>query len=51
MGDVVPALQTTADGLKKVLENLVKDYKKKQEEMETWKVNNFVLVTIERERG
>lgn len=38
VGDVVPALQTTAEGLKKVLEGLVKDYKKKQEEMEAWKV-------------
>lgn len=38
VGDVVPALETTAEGLKKVLEGLVRDYKKKQEEMETWKV-------------
>ena len=39
VGDVVPALETTAEGLKKVLEGLVKDYKKKQEEMEAWKVS------------
>ena len=41
VGDVVPALETTAEGLKKVLEGLVKDYKKKQEDMETWKVFLF----------
>lgn len=38
VADVVPALQTNADGLKNVLEGLVKEYKKKQEEMDTWKV-------------
>ena len=37
--DVVPALQTNADGLKNVLEGLVKEYKRKQDEMETWKVS------------
>jgi hypothetical protein len=36
--DVVPALQTNADGLKSVLEGLVKEYTKKQQEMDTWKV-------------
>ncbi|KAF8424633.1 putative prefoldin subunit 2 [Tirmania nivea] len=44
VGDVVPALETTAGGLKKVLEGLVKDYKKKQEEMEAWKTKNNVQV-------
>ncbi|KAF8475881.1 Prefoldin beta-like protein [Kalaharituber pfeilii] len=44
VGDVVPALETTSEGLKKVLEGLVKDYKKKQEEMETWKAKNNVQV-------
>lgn len=38
VGDVVPALQTNADGLKKVLEDLVKQYGAKQDEMEKWKV-------------
>lgn len=42
VGDVVPALQTTAEGLKKVLEGLVKDYKKRQEEMEAWKVVTLI---------
>lgn len=36
--DVLPALQTNSDGLKKVLEELVKQYKRQQEEMEKWKV-------------
>jgi prefoldin subunit 2 len=38
VGDVVPALETNAEGLKSVLEGLVKEYKKKQEEMDKWKV-------------
>ena len=42
VSDVLPALQTNADGLKKVLDDLVKQYKSKQEEMEKWKVG-FVL--------
>ncbi|KAF8456302.1 Prefoldin [Terfezia claveryi] len=42
--DVVPALEATAEGLKNVLEGLVKDYKKKQEEMEAWKTKNNVQV-------
>ena len=36
--DVVPALRTNAEGLKKVLEDLVKQYKRQQDEMEKWKV-------------
>lgn len=36
--DVLPALQTNADGLKKVLDELVKQYKRQEVEMETWKV-------------
>lgn len=38
VNDVLPALQMNADGLKKVLEDLVKQYRSKQEEMEKWKV-------------
>ena len=41
VSDVLPALQTNADGLKKVLEDLVQQYKAKQEEMEKWKVYCF----------
>ena len=37
--DVTPALQTNSDGLKKVLEDLVKQYKKQQDEMDKWKVS------------
>ena len=36
--DIVPALQTNADGLKTVLDDLVKQYKSKQDEMDKWKV-------------
>lgn len=36
--DVIPALQTNSDGLKKVLDELVKQYKKQQDDMEKWKV-------------
>ena len=36
--DVTPALQTNSDGLKKVLEELLKQYKWQQEELEKWKV-------------
>jgi len=37
--DVIPALKTNSEGLSKVLEDLVKQYKSKQEEMEKWKVH------------
>lgn len=36
--DVLPALETNSVGLKKVLDGLVKQYKRQQEEMEKWKV-------------
>lgn len=36
--DVIPALKTNSEGLGKVLEDLVKSYKRQQEEMEKWKV-------------
>jgi hypothetical protein len=38
--DVVPALTTNAEGLKKVLDDLVKQYKVQQEKLEQWKVCN-----------
>ena len=37
--DVIPALKTNSEGLKKVLDELLKQYKKQQDEMEKWKVN------------
>ncbi|KAI9662853.1 MAG: hypothetical protein M1821_007900 [Bathelium mastoideum] len=42
--DVVPALETNLDGLKKVLDDLMKQYKTKQDEMEKWKKKNNVQV-------
>lgn len=36
--DVVPALKTNAEGLRKVLEDLVKQYKTKEDDFEKWKV-------------
>ncbi|KAK4181628.1 Prefoldin beta-like protein [Triangularia setosa] len=42
--DVIPALQTNAEGLKTVLDDLVKQYKTKQEELEKWKKKNNVQV-------
>ncbi|RYP76926.1 hypothetical protein DL771_001479 [Monosporascus sp. 5C6A] len=42
--DVVPALKTNADGLKKVLDDLVKQYKAKQDELEKWKKKNNIQV-------
>ncbi|KAK5113062.1 hypothetical protein LTR62_003641 [Meristemomyces frigidus] len=44
VGEVLPTLQTNAEGLKKVLEDLVKSYRSKQEEMEKWKKRNNVQV-------
>ncbi|KAF7535142.1 hypothetical protein G7054_g5593 [Neopestalotiopsis clavispora] len=35
--DVVPALKTNAEGLKQVLDELVKQYKTKQDDLEKWK--------------
>jgi len=42
--DVIPALQTNSEGLRKVLEDLVKQYNTKQAEMEKWKKKNNVQV-------
>ncbi|KAL8693804.1 MAG: hypothetical protein Q9218_001452 [Villophora microphyllina] len=42
--DVMPALQTNSDGLRKVLDELVKQYKRQQEEMEKWKKKNNVQI-------
>lgn len=42
--DVIPALKTNSEGLKKVLEELVKQYKKQQDEMEKWKVFPLPLI-------
>ncbi|KAL1971916.1 hypothetical protein VTN31DRAFT_2004 [Thermomyces dupontii] len=42
--DVIPSLRTNADGLKKVLEELMKQYKARQEEMDKWKKDNNIQV-------
>lgn len=42
--DVLPSLKTNADGLKQVLEELLKQYKAKQTEMDTWKVSYYSSV-------
>lgn len=42
--DIMPALATNSEGLKKVLDDLVKQYKRQQEEMEKWKKKNNVQV-------
>ncbi|CAF9937268.1 MAG: hypothetical protein ALECFALPRED_007159 [Alectoria fallacina] len=43
--DVTPALQINSEGLKKVLEELVKQYKRQQDDMEKWKVG-FLSLSI-----
>lgn len=40
--DVLPQLKTNADGLKKVLDDLLKQYTTKQEELEKWKVRSYL---------
>jgi prefoldin subunit len=44
--DVVPALKTNSEGLKKILEDLVLQYKTKQDEMEKWKVGYLLNHTL-----
>lgn len=44
--EIVPILQTNSDGLKKALEELVKQYKSKQDEMEKWKVRVSCALAI-----
>lgn len=39
--DVIPALKTNSEGLRKVLDDLLKQYKSKQVEMDQWKVCVF----------
>ncbi|KJZ80602.1 Putative prefoldin subunit 2 [Hirsutella minnesotensis 3608] len=42
--DVAPALKTNQEGLRKVLDDLVKQYKAKQDELDKWKKKNNVQV-------
>jgi hypothetical protein len=45
--DILPALKTNSDGLKQVLEELLKQYKAKQDEMDKWKVSLVVNGIVE----
>ncbi|KAJ9625079.1 Cochaperone prefoldin complex subunit [Taxawa tesnikishii (nom. ined.)] len=42
--DVMPQLKTNAEGLRKVLDDLLKQYTSKQEELEKWKKKNKIQV-------
>jgi len=42
--DVVPALKTNSEGLRKVLDELLTQYKSKQDEMEKWKVRVYLII-------
>lgn len=42
--DVMPQLKTNAEGLRKVLDDLLKQYTSKQEELEKWKVCRVLSV-------
>ncbi|KAK4942729.1 hypothetical protein LTR66_014671 [Elasticomyces elasticus] len=42
--EVLPALQTNSDGLAKVFDDLVRQYKAKQDELERWKKRNKIQV-------
>lgn len=37
--DVLPTLKTNSDGLKSVLEDMLKQYKTKQSDLDNWKVS------------
>ena len=45
--DILPALKTNSDGLKQVLDELVKQYKGKQDEMDKWKASSCGPVLIQ----
>ncbi|KAJ5170327.1 uncharacterized protein N7500_003110 [Penicillium coprophilum] len=42
--DVLPTLKTNSDGLKQVIEDMLKQYKAKQAELDTWKKKNNIQV-------
>lgn len=44
VGDVLPQLQSNADNMNKVLVELAKQYKTKQDDMEKWKVRPKVFL-------
>ncbi|KAI9682468.1 MAG: hypothetical protein M1829_000260 [Trizodia sp. TS-e1964] len=44
IAEVIPALETNSEGLKKVLDELLKQYKKTESDMEKWKKKNHIQV-------
>lgn len=42
VGDVLPTLQSNSENMNKALEQLAKQYKSKQDDMEKWKASDFV---------
>ncbi|PGH09302.1 prefoldin subunit 2 [Blastomyces parvus] len=42
--DVIPPLKTNSDGLKQVLDELLKQYKAKQDELDGWKVSGVFFL-------
>ncbi|RAL09857.1 putative prefoldin subunit 2 [Aspergillus homomorphus CBS 101889] len=42
--DVLPSLKTNSDGLKQVLDELLKQYKSKQSDLDNWKKKNNIQV-------
>ena len=44
--DVIPALETNAKGLKTVLDDLLKQYKGKQDELDAWKVSFLAVFAL-----
>ncbi|KAL4985543.1 Prefoldin beta-like protein [Aspergillus falconensis] len=44
VADVLPTLKTNSDGLKQVLEDMLKQYKSKQSELDSWKRKNNIQV-------
>lgn len=49
--EVLPTLQTNSDGLQQVLEDMLKQYKSKQTELDSWKVSLFDFLSLTLERG
>lgn len=44
--DVLPTLKTNSDGLKQVLEDMLKQYKSKQGELDNWKVSAYPVLWL-----
>lgn len=48
--DVLPSLKTNSEGLKQVLEEMLKNYKSKQSELDSWKVCYAACLFVRRQR-